>query len=74
MHSPDTHNPQAGGFKLLLEREVAERLRISPRHLQRLNEIGEGPPRVRLGDRRVAYPENGLDAWVQQRTTTPKAA
>ena len=74
MHSPDTSNQQPGRFKLLLENEVAERLRISERHLQRLNQLGEGPPRVKLGERRVAYPEDGLNAWIQQRTTTPKAA
>lgn len=61
-------------LELLTEDEAAQRLRVSRRHLQRLVELGEGPPRTRLGDRRIAYPLDGLIAWVQQRTTAAKAA
>jgi predicted DNA-binding transcriptional regulator AlpA len=64
---------RAPPFELLTEAEAAKRLRISQRHLQRLVEIGEGPPRTRLGDRRVAYPLDGLTAWVRQRTSTAEA-
>jgi predicted DNA-binding transcriptional regulator AlpA len=58
----------AAAFELLTEAEAAERLRVSQRHLQRLVELGEGPPRTRLGDRRIAYPLDGLTAWVRHRT------
>src|SRR5690242_3563725 len=51
-------------IELLTEAETAEVLRISQRHLQRLNELGEGPPRTRLGERRIAYPRAGLIAWI----------
>jgi len=56
-------------FELLTEAEAAEWLRVSPRHLQRLADLGEGPPRTRLGERRIAYPVEGLAAWVRQRTS-----
>ncbi len=65
---------QPQGLDLLTKLETAKALRISTRHLERLEELGEGPPRVRLGERRIAYPRAGLLAWVQQRTTAPKAA
>jgi predicted DNA-binding transcriptional regulator AlpA len=54
---------------LLTEPEAAKLLRVSQRHLQRLVHLGEGPPRVILGERRIAYPKNGLIAWTEQRTT-----
>ncbi len=56
-------------FELLTEVEAAELLRISPSHLKRLVDLGEGPPRTKLGDRRIAYPLDGLTAWVRHRTT-----
>jgi predicted DNA-binding transcriptional regulator AlpA len=59
---------------LLTEAEAAEALRISQRHLQRLNELGEGPPRTRLGERRIAYPRDGLTEWVRHRTSATKPA
>lgn len=68
MHQPDST------FELLTEAEAAKRLRVSQRHLQRLVEVGEGPPRTKLGDRRVAYPLDGLIEWVRRRTTPAKAA
>jgi excisionase family DNA binding protein len=50
---------------LLTEREAAELLRISTRHLQRLIENRQGPPRVKLG-RRVLYPRPTLLAWLDR--------
>jgi excisionase family DNA binding protein len=55
---------------LLTEKEAAQLLRVSRRHLQRLVHIGQGPPRVTLGERRVAYPRAGLARWVAARTTS----
>ena len=69
-HEGINSTPQPQPFELLTEAEAARRLRVSQRHLQRLVELGEGPPRTRLGDRRVAYPLDGLITWVRQRTTT----
>ena len=60
-------------FCLLTEREAAQRLRVSQRHLQRLAEVGDGPPRVQLGQRRIAYPLDGLVEWVRQRTSAKAA-
>ena len=55
-------------FQFLTEPEAAECLRVSQRHLQRLVETGEGPPRTRLGERRVVYPLGDLIEWARKRT------
>jgi predicted DNA-binding transcriptional regulator AlpA len=68
----NSHAPQL--LELLTQAEAAKMLRISQRNFQRLEELGDGPPRTRLSDRRVAYPRDGLVAWVIQRTTVPRAA
>jgi hypothetical protein len=68
MAIPSSETPAS--FELLTEAEAAGRLRVSQRHLQRLVELGEGPPRTRLGDRRIAYPVDGLTAWVRHRTAS----
>ena len=49
---------------------LSKALRVSQRHLQRLKEQGDGPPRTRLGERRIAYPRAGLVAWINERTST----
>jgi predicted DNA-binding transcriptional regulator AlpA len=61
-------------IELLTQREAADVLRISLRQLQRLEDAGDGPPRTRLSERRVAYPKAALAEWVRQRTALPKDA
>ena len=58
---------------ILTETEAARRARISTRTLQRLAEIGRGPPRIRLGLRRVGYWRTDLDAWLRASTIAPKS-
>jgi predicted DNA-binding transcriptional regulator AlpA len=70
MKSPEHDTSQQQKFELLTELEAAKRLRISQRQLQRLVELGQGPPRTKLGRRRIAYPLDGLTAWVKERTGT----
>ena len=63
---------QSQEFELLTQAEAAKLLRVSQRHLQRLEERELGPPRTNLGERRIAYPKHRLLAWVRQHTTIPK--
>ena len=51
----------------LREGEAAKRLGVSPRCLQHWRKIGTGPAWVRMGERRIAYRETDLDAWVASR-------
>jgi predicted DNA-binding transcriptional regulator AlpA len=74
MHPQEHERLQQQQIDLLTQTEAAKALRISLRQLQRLDELGEGPPRTRLSERRVAYPRAGLIAWVNERTDTLKAA
>lgn len=59
---------------ILTEAEAARRARLSTRTLQRLAETGRGPPRIRLGLRRVGYWRTDLDAWLRASTLEPKRA
>ena len=59
---------------ILTETEAARRARLSTRTLQRLAETGRGPPRIRLGLRRVGYWRTDLDAWLRASTIQPKRA
>ena len=58
---------------ILTENEAARRARLSTRTLQRLAETGRGPPRIRLGLRRVGYWRTDLDAWLRASTIAPKS-
>jgi len=40
---------------------------IAPGYLANLDCIGEGPPRIRIGQRRVAYPRKPFLEWLRKR-------
>jgi hypothetical protein len=50
---------------------------LSPGHLANLDSRGEGPPRIRIGARRVGYQRGPFIEWLKARTETitsgPKA-
>lgn len=60
--------------RILHKDDAAARAGISTRTLDRLEEEGEGPPRVRLGKRRIGYWETDLIAWLRARTSPAKQA
>lgn len=60
--------------RILNKDEAAAQAGISVRTLDRLEEEGEGPPRVRLGKRRIGYWETDLIAWLRARTSPAKQA
>jgi hypothetical protein len=49
--------------------ETAEWLRCSTRTLQRLLETGNGPPVIRLSERRLIFRVADLRSWLSERTT-----
>jgi predicted DNA-binding transcriptional regulator AlpA len=57
--------------KILSKREAADRDGISLRHLERLISTGEGPPIIRLGERRVGIDQDDNDAWLRSRRVVP---
>jgi excisionase family DNA binding protein len=61
--------------RLLTGREVAERLNVSPKTVLRwaLDVERTELPSVRLSNRAIRFPEDQLDAWIEQRRTTPGA-
>jgi predicted DNA-binding transcriptional regulator AlpA len=57
------------GSEHLTLAETADWLRCSSRTLQRLLETGEGPPVVRLSERRLIFRLADVRQWVEQRTS-----
>ncbi|APT59215.1 hypothetical protein RGI145_08600 [Roseomonas gilardii] len=53
---------------LLREAQVAELLGLSRDGLRRLRIRGSGPPYIRLGDLKVAYRREDIEAWLNSRT------
>jgi predicted DNA-binding transcriptional regulator AlpA len=49
--------------------ELAEWLRCSTRTVQRLIETGEGPPMIKLSDRRVIFRKADAQQWLARRTS-----
>jgi predicted DNA-binding transcriptional regulator AlpA len=58
--------------RLLSEAEAAKILNISARTLRRLGE--DGPPRIRISERRIAFRPEDLTAWIAARTEQKPAA
>lgn len=50
-----------------------EKYKISPRTAQRWRTSGEGPPFVRLGQRRILYRIADVEAWLAARTYRSRA-
>jgi hypothetical protein len=59
---------------LISEDEAAAFLSMGARTLQRLRLEGEGPPYVKLTERRIAYPVSTLEAWAMARLATSTSA
>jgi predicted DNA-binding transcriptional regulator AlpA len=58
----------------LTERELSNHLNVPRRTAQRWRTTGDGPPFVRLGQRRVAYRLSDVERWAAARTFTSRAA
>lgn len=57
-------------MKLLSKRQLKELVLYSPQHIQRLEDAGKFPKRVRLGDdprSRVGWIEGEVLDWLQER-------
>jgi predicted DNA-binding transcriptional regulator AlpA len=53
------------------KKKFADICGISVRHLERLNSLGEGPPLIQLGPRRVGIAEDDGEAWLASRRVVP---
>ena len=53
---------------LLREAQAAELLGLSRDGLRRLRIRGSGPPYIRLGNLKVAYRREDIEAWLNSRT------
>lgn len=67
------------GFKsaaprpFLTPKELASALAISVTTLDRLRNRGDGPPFVKIGNKRIRYSIVGLDDWVRDNLTNHDA-
>lgn len=53
-------------MKLLKKTAVSEKVSYSKAHIDRLEAAGKFPKRIRLGQGRVAWVEDEIDAWIMQ--------
>ena len=53
------------------KKQCAKRGNMSVRHLERLISVGEGPPIIRLGVRKVGIADDDFDAWLASRRVVP---
>ncbi len=60
-------------FELLTKSEAAERVRITPRFLQKRIAAGDGPELTRIG-RRVLVRSDRLQSWLERHTETGQSA
>jgi predicted DNA-binding transcriptional regulator AlpA len=58
----------------LCRRQLAERLNVSQRTIERWWLEGDGPKGLRLGARRIVYPLVEVEAWEAQRLFTSRIA
>ena len=69
-HDPARDRASGVNAAFLTSEELAARLRISPRTLERWRANGDGPAWVRL-KRRVIYPFDGVLAYERARRVAP---
>jgi hypothetical protein len=58
-------------MNVLSRREAARRAQQSLRSLERQIAVGEGPPIIRLSQRRIGIAEEDLEAWLASRRRVP---
>jgi predicted DNA-binding transcriptional regulator AlpA len=64
---------QLTDYVILTPKQVAERIHVPERTLERWRSTGDGPKFARLG-RRVGYPMADLERWLAERTFASRAA
>jgi predicted DNA-binding transcriptional regulator AlpA len=57
-----------GPDEFLTKKELAKLCRCSERTIDRLLEVGDGPPVTRLSERRVIFPAIPAREWLSHRT------
>jgi predicted DNA-binding transcriptional regulator AlpA len=63
----DSTTPTAQGVRHLNSDQLAARLGVSTRQVERMRQDGSGPPFIRVGLRAVAYAEADVVAWESSR-------
>ena len=53
--------------KLLLPSEVRERVRLSEPTIYRMRRKGKFPSPIVLGEKRIAFRESEIEAWIEAR-------
>jgi len=64
MTTPTPREPRPPALLYLTEAEVATKLRVSLRTMQRHRAAGTGPTSSRIGNRRVVYQPTDVAKWV----------
>ena len=70
---PGETGPVADG-EYLTQPETEDRYKLSGRTLERMRATGDGPPFIRVGQRRILYRVGDFEAWLAGRTHASRAA
>ncbi len=71
---PAENSSSSARTEIVTQSEAAQLLRMSVRQVQRLDELGEFAPRIRLSERRVGYWKRDCLDWARARTAVSKQA
>jgi len=58
---------RGAGVRLITMKEIINRIPYSKVHIYRLMSMGEFPASVRVGAQRVAWVEQEIDEWIEER-------
>ena len=58
----------------LTQPQTEDRYKVSGRTLERMRATGDGPPFIRVGQRRILYRVADFEAWLAGRTHASRAA
>lgn len=57
--------------RYITQREVEEKTGLSGATLHRLRRKGKFPDPIKVGERRIAWPEHEVDTWLETRERSP---
>jgi prophage regulatory protein len=73
-HDNGESDEAKGTVEFLTDAQFAALMHVDDRTTLRWRTVGDGPPFVRVGPRRILYRRTDVDAWLAARTFPHRAA
>jgi predicted DNA-binding transcriptional regulator AlpA len=68
--APSKNSPWPADDTILSTLQASEMMGCHRATLEKLHRLGQGPPRIRITDRRIGYRLGDLRQWLQSRVLT----